>query len=90
MGGWNDQENFLFVSIEVVPPQMGPPEHLHARYDEGFLVVKGTFLFKGAGSTVKVSEGAWIFIPGGLAHTFRAVVLLTTYSYDERSKGSQG
>jgi glyoxylate utilization-related uncharacterized protein len=44
---------------------------MHARYDEAFLVVKGTFLFKGAGRTVKVSEGAWIFIPGGVPHTFR-------------------
>ncbi|MBV9689629.1 MAG: cupin domain-containing protein [Ktedonobacteraceae bacterium] len=61
------------IWLEVVPPQMGPPEHLHDRYDEGFLVVKGTFLFKGAGSTVKVSEGAWIFIPGGVAHTFRNI-----------------
>ena len=44
---------------------------MHARYDEAFLVVKGTFLFKGAGRAVKVSEGAWIFIPGGVPHTFR-------------------
>lgn len=61
------------IWVEVVPPQMGPPEHIHARYDEGFLVVKGTFLFKGAGSTVKLSEGAWIYIPGGVAHTFRNI-----------------
>ncbi len=28
------------IQGEVVPPQMGPPEHLHARSDAGFLVVK--------------------------------------------------
>jgi len=28
------------IEGEVVPPQMGPPEHLHARSDAGFLVVK--------------------------------------------------
>ncbi len=28
------------IWLEVVPPQMGPPEHLHASYDEGFLVVR--------------------------------------------------
>jgi mannose-6-phosphate isomerase-like protein (cupin superfamily) len=61
------------IWIEVVPPQMGPPEHMHARYDESFLVVKGTFLFKGAGGIVKVSEGAWIFIPGGVPHAFRNI-----------------
>jgi mannose-6-phosphate isomerase-like protein (cupin superfamily) len=61
------------IWVEVVPPQMGPLEHIHARYDEGFLVIRGIFLFKRAGSTVKVSEGAWIFIPGGMAHTFRNI-----------------
>ncbi|MBV9230347.1 MAG: cupin domain-containing protein [Chloroflexi bacterium] len=59
------------IWVQVVPPGMGPPEHVHARYDEGFLVLKGTFLFKAAGNTVPVSEGAWIFVPGGVAHTFR-------------------
>ena len=28
------------IQGEVVPPQMGPPEHLHVRSDAGFLVVK--------------------------------------------------
>jgi mannose-6-phosphate isomerase-like protein (cupin superfamily) len=61
------------IWVEVVPPQMGPPEHMHARYDESFLVVKGTFLFKAAGNITKVSEGAWVFIPGGIAHAFRNI-----------------
>lgn len=59
------------IWVEVVPPQMGPPEHKHDRFDESFLVVKGTFLFKAAGKITKLSEGAWVFIPGGIAHTFR-------------------
>jgi mannose-6-phosphate isomerase-like protein (cupin superfamily) len=59
--------------FEVVPPQIGPPEHRHAQYDEGFWVVKGTFLIKVAERTVKASEGAWIFVPAGMAHTFRNI-----------------
>ena len=59
--------------FEVVPPQMGPPEHRHAQFDECFWIVKGTFLIKAAGNTVKVSEGAWIFVPRGTAHAFRNV-----------------
>lgn len=59
--------------FEVVPPGMGPPEHTHARYDECFWIVKGTFLIKVAGRTTRASEGAWIFIPGGVAHAFRNV-----------------
>lgn len=59
--------------LEVVPPQMGPPEHLHAHFDECFWIVKGTFLIKIAGSTMNASEGAWIFVPRGTAHAFRNV-----------------
>jgi mannose-6-phosphate isomerase-like protein (cupin superfamily) len=59
--------------FEVVPPQMGPPEHKHAQYDESFWVVKGTFLIKVAERIMKVSEGAWIFVPRGTAHAFRNV-----------------
>jgi len=59
--------------FEVVPPAAGPPEHLHTNFDECFWIVKGTFLIKAAGSTVKVSEGAWIFVPRGTAHAFRNV-----------------
>src|SRR4051812_40939213 len=57
--------------FEVVPPQMGPPEHKHIQYDESFWVVKGTFLIKIAERVVKVTEGAWIFVPRGTAHAFR-------------------
>jgi mannose-6-phosphate isomerase-like protein (cupin superfamily) len=56
--------------FEVVPPQMGPPEHQHAHFDECFWVVKGSFLIKVAGQTTTVSEGAWIFVPRGTAHGF--------------------
>src|SRR5882724_12241639 len=59
--------------FEVVPPQMGPPEHMHVQYDESFWIVKGTFLIKVAGRIVKVSEGALIFVPRGTTHTFRNI-----------------
>jgi mannose-6-phosphate isomerase-like protein (cupin superfamily) len=59
--------------FEVVPPAAGPPEHLHTNFDECFWIVKGTFLIKVAGTTSKASEGAWIFVPRGTAHTFRNV-----------------
>ncbi|MBA2394486.1 MAG: cupin domain-containing protein [Ktedonobacteraceae bacterium] len=59
--------------FEVVPPQMGPPEHKHAQFDECFWIVKGTFLIKAAGQITKAAEGAWIFVPRGTAHAFRNV-----------------
>jgi len=35
--------------------------------------LKGTFLIKAAGRTVKATEGTWIFVPGGVAHAFHNV-----------------
>jgi mannose-6-phosphate isomerase-like protein (cupin superfamily) len=65
-----DSNGRLDSWLEVTPPQMGPPEHMHERYDESFWIVKGSFLFKIAGSTTTLTEGAWVFIPGGQPHTF--------------------
>lgn len=68
-----DSNGRLDSWIEVTPPNMGPPEHMHQRFDECFWVVTGTFLFKVAGSTQKLIEGGWVFIPGGQPHTFRNI-----------------
>ncbi|MBV9229139.1 MAG: cupin domain-containing protein [Chloroflexi bacterium] len=61
------------VWVEIVPPRLGPPEHLHAHHDEFFWVVKGTFLVNVADRTVQVSEGASLFLPRGIAHAFQNV-----------------
>lgn len=59
------------VWVEVVPPRLGPPQHLHAHHDEFFWIVKGTFLVKVADRAVRVSEGTSLFIPRGIAHAFQ-------------------
>jgi mannose-6-phosphate isomerase-like protein (cupin superfamily) len=59
--------------MEVVPPRLGPPQHLHAHHDEFFWVVKGIFLVKVADRTARVSEGGSLFLPRGIAHTFQNV-----------------
>ena len=59
--------------FEVVPPQIGPPQHKHSHYDECFWVVKGSFLIRVGERTMTVSEGAWIFVPRGTPHGFRNV-----------------
>ncbi|MBO0789712.1 MAG: cupin domain-containing protein [Ktedonobacteraceae bacterium] len=59
--------------FEVVPPDMGPPQHMHTRFDECFWIVKGTFLTRVAERITKVSEGGWVFVPRGTAHGFRNI-----------------
>ena len=48
----------LDLWVEVVPPRLGPPQHLHAHHDEFFWIVKGTFLVKVADRTALLSEPA--------------------------------
>ena len=63
----------LDLWMEVVPPGLGPPQHLHAHHDEFFWIVKGTFLVKVADRTTSVSEGGSLFLPRGIAHAFQNV-----------------
>ncbi len=63
----------LDLWVEVVPPRLGPPQRLHSHHDEFFWIVKGTFLVKVADRTIRVSEGASLFLPRGIAHAFQNV-----------------
>jgi mannose-6-phosphate isomerase-like protein (cupin superfamily) len=69
----------LDLWVEVVPPRLGPPQHLHAHHDEFFWIVKGMFLVKVADRTACVSEEASLFIPRGIAHAFQNVGTGTGY-----------
>ncbi len=63
-----------FTAIEnVIPPDQGPPEHVHAREDEMYYVFEGVIRFKADGRYFDASAGAFMFIPRGTAHCFRNV-----------------
>ncbi len=61
----------LDLWVEVVPPGLGPAQHLHSHHDEFFWIVKGTFQIKVADRIMSVSEGASLFLPRGIVHAFR-------------------
>ena len=48
----------------------GPPQHRHARHDEGFYVVSGTARFTVADTTYDAPAGTFVMIPPGAPHTF--------------------
>jgi len=52
------------------PAIPGPPLHTHRVTDEGFYVLEGTFGFQAGEQTLHGLNGAYIFIPRELAHTF--------------------
>ncbi len=63
-----------FTAIEnEIPPDQGPPEHIHVREDEMYYVFEGTVRFKANGAYFDAPAGAFMFIPRGTPHCFRNV-----------------
>ena len=64
-----------------------PPQHRHARHDEGFYVVSGTARFTVGDTTYDAPAGTFVMIPPGAPHTFanpggEPAVLLNTFTPD--------
>lgn len=61
----------LAVYEFTVPPRTaGPPQHIHATWDEAFYVIAGDMTFLIDGSERTVSAGGFVFVPHGEPHTF--------------------
>jgi mannose-6-phosphate isomerase-like protein (cupin superfamily) len=73
--------------ITLPPHTDGPPQHRHARHDEGFYVVSGTARFGVGTSTYDAPAGTLVMVPPGAPHTFanpgeETAVLLNTFTPD--------
>ncbi len=73
--------------ITLAPRTGGPPQHRHARHDEGFYVVSGTARFTVGDTTYQAPAGTLVMIPPGAPHTFEnpgdePAVLLNTFTPD--------
>jgi mannose-6-phosphate isomerase-like protein (cupin superfamily) len=76
------------AEITIAPHTAGPPQHRHARHDEGFYVVSGTAQFTVGDLTRDAGPRTLVMIPPGAPHTFanagdEPVVLLNTFTPDE-------
>jgi quercetin dioxygenase-like cupin family protein len=75
------------VEITVPAHTDGPPQHRHARHDEGFYVVSGTATFTVGETTYEAPAGTLVMVPPGAPHTFanhgaEPAVLLNTFTPD--------
>jgi mannose-6-phosphate isomerase-like protein (cupin superfamily) len=73
--------------ITIAPHTDGPPQHRHARHDEGFYVVSGTASFSVGETTYEAPAGTLVMIPPGAPHTFanpsdETTVILNTFTPD--------
>ncbi len=58
---------------ELLPPGFAPPLHIHYGEDEAFYLLAGQVRFACGTERYEATAGAFIFLPRGVAHTFRVV-----------------
>ncbi len=73
--------------ITLAPHTDGPPQHRHARHDEGFYVVSGLARFTVGTKSYDAPAGTMVMLPPGAPHTFAnptdgTTVLLNTFTPD--------
>jgi len=56
--------------ITLAPHANGPPQHRHARHDEGFYVVSGMVRFTVGRTSHDAVAGTLVMVPPGAPHTF--------------------
>jgi quercetin dioxygenase-like cupin family protein len=61
----------LAIFQATVPQGFSPPRHIHTREDEAFLILDGQVEFDLDGDHRLAGPGAAVYMPRGVAHTFR-------------------
>jgi quercetin dioxygenase-like cupin family protein len=56
-----------------VPPQSGPPPHIHHWEDEAYYILEGEFEILDNDHTFTASAGSFVYIPRGTLHRFKNV-----------------
>lgn len=75
------------AEITLAPRSPGPPQHRHARHDEGFYVVRGEAEFTVGTATHRAPAGTMVTVPPGAPHSFanpgdEPLVMLNTFTPD--------
>lgn len=66
-----DCDGAFAVFLEEVPPNAGPPMHIHHREHETFVVLEGNIRFHCEGDESVLGPAGVICIPPGARHTFK-------------------
>ncbi|HEV2065763.1 MAG TPA: quercetin 2,3-dioxygenase [Thermomicrobiales bacterium] len=59
------------LTDSLVPPQGGPPPHIHHREDEAFWVLEGELEVVVGESTFRAGPGSFLHLPKGVLHSYR-------------------
>ncbi|WP_333778447.1 cupin domain-containing protein [Streptomyces sp. IBSBF 3136] len=85
--GSHTGHRLAIVESVLAPHTQGPPQHRHARHDEGFYILSGTVRFTVGSEEYDASAGTLVMVPPGTQHTFanpsdEPAVMLSTFTPD--------
>ncbi|MEV0623002.1 cupin domain-containing protein [Nonomuraea sp. NPDC050404] len=85
--GSNTGHRLGMAESVLAPHTPGPPQHRHARHDEGFYVISGSVRFTVGETEHDATAGTLVMVPPGVPHTFANVtdqpaVMLSTFTPD--------
>jgi mannose-6-phosphate isomerase-like protein (cupin superfamily) len=63
----------LTVIEDVIPPDSGPPLHVHEKENETYYVLEGEFEFVCGEARVTGGPGTFVFAPRGLPHRYKNI-----------------
>ena len=61
------------LTDSTVPPQGGPPPHIHHREDEAFWVLEGELEVSVGENTFRAGAGSFVHLPKVLLHSYQNV-----------------
>ncbi|HEV2136633.1 MAG TPA: quercetin 2,3-dioxygenase [Terracidiphilus sp.] len=68
-----ETDGAFFMADVVVAPGGGTPPHIHHREDESFHLLEGKLTVQVGGDTITASSGDFVYLPRGIAHSFRNI-----------------
>ncbi|MFE9635754.1 cupin domain-containing protein [Streptomyces sp. NPDC006463] len=85
--GSNTGHRLGLAESVLAPHTPGPPQHRHARHDEGFYIISGTVRFTVGENDYEATPGTFLMVPPGAPHTFanttgQPAVMLSTFTPD--------
>ena len=67
--GSHTEHRLGLIEAKVPPGPASPPQHIHRKHDEIFIVTRGQLRFTSGGQSVDVAAGSCVTVPPGTPHT---------------------
>jgi len=68
--GSHTEHRLGLVEVVVPPGPASPPQHMHHKHEEIFIVTKGRLRFTSGDQDVDVDAGSFVTVPTSTPHTF--------------------